>query len=75
MAIDSAEKRRAISGIPFFPLGLGVTPNLAKDAEWRQQVGWSYSGIAVTASSGASMDWLYIYRANVEYVVRRYRRH
>lgn len=44
MAIDTAEKRKSISGV-----GLmipGVTPNSSKDAEWRQQSGWSYSGIA-----------------------------
>lgn len=45
MAIDSAEKRRsaASAGIPW--LIPGVTPNASKDAEWRQQSGWSYSGI------------------------------
>lgn len=45
MAIDTAEKRRSVAGIPFW-IGLGVTPNVAKDAEWRQQAGWGYSGIA-----------------------------
>ena len=55
MAIDTAEKRRSVSGIPFLPLGPGVTPELAKDAEWRQQVGWSYSGIpAATVSVAAT---------------------
>lgn len=43
MAIDTDEKRKAVAGIPF---GLGVTPNASKDVEWRQQVGYSYSGIA-----------------------------
>jgi hypothetical protein len=46
MAIDSAEKRRAISGIAAHPMGPSVTPNASQDAEWRQQVAWSYSGIA-----------------------------
>lgn len=46
MAIDTAEKRRSVGGVPFLPLGPNVTPNVAKDAQWRQQVGWSYSGIA-----------------------------
>jgi hypothetical protein len=46
-AIDSAEKRRSISGIPF--LMPGVTPNIAKDQEWRQEAGWCYSGILVGA--------------------------
>lgn len=44
--IDNAEKRRSAAGVPFLPLGVGVTPNVAKDEEWREQVGWSYSGIA-----------------------------
>lgn len=49
MAIDSAEKRRSAAGVPFLPLGPGVTPNASKDAEWRQQVAWSYSGISAGA--------------------------
>jgi hypothetical protein len=49
MAIDTAEKRRSASGIPAPPLGPGVTPNVARDAEWRQQVANGYSGIAVGA--------------------------
>ena len=44
MAIDTAEKRKSISGISI-PLIPGVTPNAAKDAEWRGQAGWNYSGI------------------------------
>ena len=44
MAIDDAEKRRSVAGIPFW-VGLGVTPNASKDQEWRQQSGWGYSGI------------------------------
>jgi hypothetical protein len=49
MAIDDAEKRRTISGDGFPPLMPGVTPNAGQDAEWRQQSGWSYSGIAADA--------------------------
>ena len=45
MAIDTAEKRKSISGINYF--NPGVTPNSGQDAEWRQQVGYSYSGIAI----------------------------
>lgn len=48
MAIDTAEKRKSISGI-WLPLIPGVTPNATQDAEWRQQSGWSYSGIATTS--------------------------
>ena len=50
MAIDSAEKRRSVAGIPFF-LGLGVTPNASQDQEWRQQADWSYSGILADVPS------------------------
>ena len=41
----TAEERRSSSGI-WLPLIPGVTPNVAKDAEWRAQSAWSYSGIA-----------------------------
>jgi hypothetical protein len=53
MAIDTAEKRKSISGIPF--LLPGVTPNSSKDQEWRQEVAYSYSGILAAAPS--SLDW------------------
>lgn len=60
MAIDTAEKRRSVAGIPFFPLGPGVTPNASPDQEWRQQVGWGYSGIlaaeAVVAVIGSVVE-------------------
>src|SRR3990167_5652407 len=49
MAIDSAEKRKSVSAISFYPLGPGVTPNSSKDAEWRQEAGYGYPGIAATA--------------------------
>lgn len=45
MAIDSAEKRRSVAGVGVPGIVLGVTPNASKDGEWRQQVGWGYSGI------------------------------
>lgn len=48
MAIDTAEKRRSITGIPFLIIP-GVTPNVSKDQEWRQESGWSYSGILAAA--------------------------
>ena len=47
MAIDTAEKRKSISGVGGVPLMPGVTPNSSQDAEWRQEAGWSYSGILV----------------------------
>ncbi len=46
MAIDTAEKRRSAAGVGFWVVGPGVTPNASQDAEWRQQAGWGYSGIA-----------------------------
>lgn len=49
MAIDSREKRQSASGIPGPPLIPGVTSNVDKDTEWRQEAGWSYSqGIVPT---------------------------
>lgn len=48
MAIDNAEKRRSAAGVAFLPVGPGVTPNVLKDAEWRQQSAWSYSGIPIS---------------------------
>lgn len=44
MAIDDREKRQSASGIQT-TLIAGVTNNAGKDQEWRQQSGWSYSGI------------------------------
>ena len=44
MAIDTAEKRKSISGINYFMPG--VTPNSGQDQEWRQEAGYGYSGIA-----------------------------
>lgn len=52
MAIDTAEKRRAASGVIFLPWGPGVTPDVAKDAEWRRQAGWSYTIEAVVTTAG-----------------------
>lgn len=62
MAIDTAEKRKSISGI-VIPLIPGVTPNAGKDAEWRQEAGWSYSGIAATGPSVGQP-----YTSRVQYV-------
>lgn len=55
MAIDSAEKRRAVAGIDRIA-GPGVTPNTAKDAEWRQQAGYGYSGIAAGEPQPSSIS-------------------
>lgn len=50
MAIDSAEKRKAVAGIPFWPLSPSVTPNSGKDAEWRQEAAHGYPWVAVAAT-------------------------
>lgn len=45
MPIDSAEKRRAAAGVSRrLP---GVTPNAAKDAEWRREAGRGYIGLTL----------------------------
>lgn len=49
MAINTAEKRRAVAGIAAHPMGPAVTPTVGKDQEWRQQVAWGYSGILAGA--------------------------
>lgn len=53
MAVDTAEKRRSVGGLPF--LIPGVTPNSAQDQEWRQESGWGYSGILVGVPSAVSI--------------------
>lgn len=49
MAIDNAEKRKAVAAIHFGYFYPAVTPNAGQDEEWRQQVGHSYSGIPLSA--------------------------
>ncbi len=51
--IDTAKKRRSVSGIGAHPHVPGVTPNAARDETWRQESGWSYSGIAPPPPAGA----------------------
>lgn len=46
MAIDTVEKRKSVLGIHGPWTGTGVTPNAAKDQEWRQEAGYGYPGIA-----------------------------
>lgn len=48
MAIDTAEKRRSVSGLLI--VAPGVTPNANKDAEWRQQAGFGYYGLGIQAA-------------------------
>ena len=60
MPIDTAEKRRNISALITGLFGVGVTPNSAKDLEWRQQVGWSYSGVTVGPAVPPSVETIWI---------------
>lgn len=52
MAIDTAEKRKSLSGIQR-SLIPGVTPTAAKDQEWRQESGWGYPGILASGAAAA----------------------
>lgn len=47
--IDSAEKRRSAAGVPFLPLGPGVTPDASQGITWRAEAAWGYSGTAEAA--------------------------
>ena len=49
MALNTAANRRSAAGLPFLPLGPGVTPDVGKDKFWRQSAGWGYGGIAAAA--------------------------
>jgi hypothetical protein len=52
MAIDSALKRKSVSGVPGVPLSPGVTPDAAKPAAWRASAAWLYAGISIAAPLG-----------------------
>jgi hypothetical protein len=47
--MNTAEKRRSAASFRRLP---GVTPNVSKDQEWRQQARRSYSGILAGAAGG-----------------------
>lgn len=49
MALDSAEQRRAAGGVPFLPLGVGVTPGTVT-ALWRAAVAWGYAWVSGEAT-------------------------
>lgn len=49
MALDTREKRQSAAVISHYFMGPNVTPNVGKDAEWRQEAGWGYAGIAAGA--------------------------
>jgi hypothetical protein len=50
MAIDTRQRRAALSSIGLPWIGAAVTPG-TQDAAWRQTVGYSYPGIAADAPS------------------------
>ena len=52
--LDSAEKRKAASGIHLYAAGPGVTPNATQDQEWRQEAGYGYPGILAEPPSAAA---------------------
>ena len=54
MAIDNEEKRRSTVAISLYDMGPSVTPNSSPDLEWRQQVGYGYSGVAAGAPPAIS---------------------
>jgi len=63
MAIDSAQKRVGISGIPFY--GPGITPDATPDKFWRQTVAWGYGGIEaadVVSANRPISDTVYVFK-------------
>jgi len=59
MAIDTREKRQSAASITMYWTGANVTPNAAKDQEWRQEAAWGYSGIlAAGAAAGPQLRTL-----------------
>jgi hypothetical protein len=54
MAIDTEEKRRSAANVQSMPNAPGVTPNVAKDVQWRVQAAWSYSGLDVYSTGQLS---------------------
>lgn len=63
MAIDTAEKRRSVSGLLTGVLPASVTPNALKDVEWRQEAGWGYPGI--TPSGGTPVSDTFNFQQNI----------
>ena len=53
--LDSAEKRKAASGIHLYAAGPGVTNSATHDQEWRQEADYGYAGILADGPSGAAL--------------------
>lgn len=51
MAIDTREKRASVAAIITAALSVSPTVNASKDQEWRQAVGYGYTGILADATS------------------------
>lgn len=47
MAIDTAAKRRSVSGMLTGIVSVGITPSVTHNDAWRQDAGWGYRGIPV----------------------------
>lgn len=58
MAINTPEKRRSAAGVGFWVVGPSVTPNAAKDGEWRAEAAWGYSGVFPAPGAGGTGDAL-----------------
>lgn len=56
MAIDTAAKRRAISGLLAGLTIVGVTMDATPDIAWRQNAGWGYSGIEAATVAATPID-------------------
>jgi hypothetical protein len=48
MAIDTAAKRKSVSGILTALTIVGVTADATPGPEWRQTAGWGYEGISTS---------------------------
>ena len=71
MAIDSRENRASacsVGGTPWFPPN--VTPNVAKDAEWRAQAGKGYSGIITPTPTPTPPAWVGKISASGIWIIR-----
>lgn len=61
MAIDTAAKRRNISGLLAGITSVGVTPDSSKPVAWRQQAGWGYSGVVVGGAAAPAAEDLTVW--------------
>lgn len=64
MTIGSSDQLRSAAGVPFLPLGPGVTAVNPINQAWLQQAGWGYSGVPAgsTAVVAAVVIQHFVYR-------------